>query len=182
MSSIKPGPGRPMKFSNPEQLQKKIDEYFVSCWDYARDMFGNRIKDKDESKKGKPVYIMKQVRPYTVTGLAVALDTTRETLLDYESGEYFPEDMPEATRKGLSDAIKSAKQRCHAYAEEQLFIGKQATGPIFNLKNNYGWIDQHDVTSKGQSISPQIVSEVQPRVTTETQTSEDNRPDQRSDD
>ena len=135
--------GRPLKWNTPEELQLKIDEYFDSCWDFKRDMFGGRIEDKipvgvtdnGKTKWKKNGYVMKQVKPYTVSGLAVYLGTSRETLMNYQKrDEYF-------------DAIKSAKDRVYAYVEESLFYGKP-TGAIFSLKNNYGWKDKYQQDSK----------------------------------
>lgn len=127
--------GRPLKFKSAAELQKKIDAYFESCyeerwiedkktgeWIPVRDRNGNIIKD--------------QIRPFTITGLAVALNTTRETLLDYEE------------RDEYSDTIKAAKQRIENFAEEQLFNAeaRNMTGIIFNLKNNYSrWQDKQEV-------------------------------------
>jgi hypothetical protein len=129
--------GRPLKFATPEVLQAKIDEYFRSCFDYKRDMFGNRIIDKDLLKEDPESkgYILQQVKPFTVTGLAVALDTSRDVLMDYEKnyGDEF------------SDTIKRAKQRIYEYAENSLFIGKSPSGAIFNLKNNWGWVDKQEI-------------------------------------
>jgi len=99
--------GRPLKFKSAEELQKMIDAYFANC---------------DKKKK-----------PYTITGLALALDTTRETLLDYEERDEF------------SDTIKRAKLRCQAYAEEQLFTNRNTAGVIFNMVNNYGWKNKQDI-------------------------------------
>lgn len=110
--------GRPLKFKSVEELDSKIQAYFDSC-------------DKDGT-------------PYTFTGLSLALDTTRETLLDYEEKDQY------------SDSIKKAKLRCENYAETSLFNGKNVAGVIFNLKNNYKrWKDktETDITSKGESIS-----------------------------
>lgn len=108
--------GRPRKFKSPEEMQQKIDAYFAEC---------------DEKKK-----------PYTITGLALEIDATRELLLTYEL---------EPDRQEFHDTVKKAKLRCHNYAEEFLFSGKNPAGPIFNLKNNYGWVDKHDheVAGKG---------------------------------
>lgn len=108
--------GRPLKFSSVEELEQKIEGYFESC------------EDADGYN----------IRPLTVTGLALALDTTRRTLLDYEyrDDEY-------------SHAIKRAKQRIENYAEEALFINKQTAGVIFNLKNNHGWLDKQEMTMSG---------------------------------
>lgn len=114
--------GRPLKFKTIEELQAKIDAYFAYC---------------DEHQE-----------PYIVTGLAVFLDTSRETLLDYQG------------KKDFSDAITKAKEKCHAYAEKRLFGTTQVAGAIFNLKNNYGWKDktETDVTSGGEKLQVNIVS------------------------
>lgn len=116
---------KPLKFKSVEELQEKIDNYFESCWE-----------EDDDGKR-------KQVKPYTVTGLANYLDTTRETLLDYEKRDEF------------SDTIKRAKSKCEQFAEEYLFTGKNTAGAIFNLINNYKrWENKKntDLTSKGESI------------------------------
>lgn len=147
MNETKPV-GRPLKFESPEELQEKIEEYFNSCWRQKVDMFGNPVYIKDKEGKKTDEQVMVQFRPYTISGLAVALDTTRETLMDYEEKDEF------------SDTIKRAKEMCHAYAEEQLFVGKNPTGAIFNLKNNYGWKDKSetDVTSGGKRLNVGVVS------------------------
>lgn len=119
--------GRPLKFKTVEQLQNAIDLYFISC------------EDPEDSTK--------YIRPLTITGLANALDTSRETLLDYEEKEEY------------SDTIKRAKGKIHQYVEEYLFIGKNQTGAIFNLKNNYNWKDktEQDITTGGEKITPLLV-------------------------
>jgi hypothetical protein len=105
--------GRPLRFQNVNELQTAIDGYFATRFDGA----GNVI------------------RPVTITGLALALDTTRQVLMDYQGREEF------------TDAIKRAKLRCECYAEEQLFIGRNSNGAQFALKN-YGWKDQQHVEVK----------------------------------
>lgn len=107
--------GRPLKFQNVDELKQKIDEYFEKC---------------NENK-----------RPLTISGLAVALDTSRKVLIDYENrGDEF------------SNTIKKAKSICENFTEEYLFTGKNVAGAIFNLKNNYGWQDKseidHTITAK----------------------------------
>ena len=105
--------GRPLKFKTVKELETKIVAYFAQC-------------DKDHD-------------PYTVSGLALALDTTRETLLDYQD------------RDDFSDTIKKAKLRCENFAERKLFRGSgSVAGVIFSLKNNYkGWKDTKDVHHGG---------------------------------
>lgn len=146
--------GRPLKFQSVEELQKKIDDYFYMCdphtediteWVEARDSDGKLKKDKyglnylvEVNHKVKT----KQV-PYTVTGLALALDTSRETLINYEEKEEF------------FDTIKKAKDKIQNYLELNL-NSPSPTGTIFNLKNNYNWKDktETDVTTNGESINP----------------------------
>ncbi|WP_368658667.1 terminase small subunit [Metabacillus halosaccharovorans] len=107
--------GRPLKFQSVEEMQEKIDAYFAEC-------------DKKED-------------PYTITGLALALNTSRQTLLDYQdkSDEYF-------------DTLKKAKTKCENYAEKHLFKGKNGVvGAIFNLKNNYSWVDKQEIDNKNSN-------------------------------
>ena len=160
---------KPLKFKTVEELEKGIDLYFASLYDYARDMWGNRLKDKDyrapddDSDKDNPHagFVMKKVKVATVTGLAVALDTTRETLLNYESGMYdnrvdgaepsgdshdtlTPEQQEWNDQVAkYSDTIKRAKQMILEDTEQQLFKPGRATGAIFSLKVNYEWQDKN---------------------------------------
>jgi hypothetical protein len=103
--------GRPCKFQDLDALQIIIDEYFMS-----------------RAEAGLP---------FTITGLALALDTTRETLMDIENENW-------GYDKRFSDAIKKAKLRCQAYAEDQMYLSKNPAGPIFGLKN-FGWRDKTEV-------------------------------------
>jgi len=128
--------GKPLKYKTVEQMQEKIDTYFESCWDNVpiRNKYGSVITKKDkETGEEEPIYERVQVRPYTVTGLAVALDMSREGILNYQNKrgpEYF-------------GAIKKAKDKIEQYAEEQLYILKNPAGAIFNLTNNYkSWINK----------------------------------------
>lgn len=133
--------GRPLKFKTVEELQKRIEEYFNSCWTQKVDMFGNKLYAKEKGgKKNQKKPIMIQNKPYTITGLAVSIGTSRKVLLSYEAKNRF------------SNTIKRAKEMCHAYAEESLFIGKNPSGAIFNLKNNYNWKDKTEVEHKSKII------------------------------
>ena len=112
--------GRPLKFQSIKDMQSKIDAYFESCYEV-------------DEETGKKI----QVEPFTITGLALELDTSRETLMEIETQRsgYGPE---------FVDAVKRAKLRCHNYAEKQLYLAKSPTGAIFALKN-YGWKDVQTV-------------------------------------
>ena len=112
--------GRPMKFKSPQEIEKLADEYFKMC-----------------DEKGKP---------YTITGLAIALDTDRQTLINYEAKEeYF-------------DTIKKIKLIVENYAEEKLFNGSNTAGVIFNLKNNYGWVDKQELDA---NVNGEIVVDIE---------------------
>ena len=97
--------GRPRKWNTPEELQKEIDEYFRVCAE-------NDI-------------------PLTITGLALALDTTRETLMDYQNNDEF------------SYTVKRAKLYIEN-AYEQRLIANGRAGDIFALKN-FGWKDKQEI-------------------------------------
>jgi len=145
--------GRPLKFATVGELQTKIDQYFESCWQdrLVRDNKGNVVMGND----GKPLHEKAQVKPYAITGLAVALDTTRETLLDYQNsvfGEKLIKDNEELF-KGLSDAIKRAKETIKEYAESSLYTIKNPAGAIFNLKANWGFQDTQKVDLNVKSLA-----------------------------
>ena len=92
-----------MKFQSVEELEKKIGEYFKNVESDA----------------------------WTITGLANALDTSRETLMNYEAKEqYF-------------DAIKRAKGKIEEAYEIDL-RKKGNSGTIFALKN-FGWKDKQEI-------------------------------------
>lgn len=74
----------------------------------------------------------KEGRPYTVTGLAMELGLDRRSLVNYsERDEFFP-------------TIKKAKARVERYIEEHMYSAN-VTGLIFNLKNNFGWVDRQEI-------------------------------------
>jgi hypothetical protein len=103
--------GRPNKFNSKAHISKLIDDYFTIA----------------EAKN----------RPLTISGLALALNTSRQTLLDYEDKAEF------------SDTIKRAKLKIENWTEEQLFTNKSVAGVIFNLTNNFGWQNRlRDKTEK----------------------------------
>lgn len=151
--------GRPLKFESVAELQKAIDDYFASCdphaeeiteWVEARNSDGSLHKDANGLNYLIEVTHMvktKQV-PYTITGLALALGTTRETLIDYEEGKHDGKD-EDAEDLEFSDTVKRAKIKVQNYAELALFSGAPA-GPIFNLKNNHGWKDRTEQENLGE--------------------------------
>ena len=106
---------RPKLYTNVEDMEKIIEEYFIMC---------------DEKEK-----------PYTMSGLAYALDMDRKSLLNYSKDEkFFP-------------TIKKAKLKIEQQLEENLYRLGNNSGIIFNLKNNYGWRDQVEIETNKQELS-----------------------------
>lgn len=104
--------GRPPKYKTKEEMQEKINKYFEQC---------------DECNE-----------PYTVTGLGMALDMSRQDLINYSNKDEF------------FDTIKKAKLRVENYLEKRLINDSSTTGIIFNLKNNYGWKDKQEIEHSGK--------------------------------
>ena len=125
--------GRPLLFKSAEELQIKIDKYFDSC-------YVDRI-DKDTGKE-----YTENIRPLTITGLAVALDCDRVTILDYGNKEEF------------SSTVRAAKLKIQNFAEENLFTNRNASGIIFNLKNNYGWVDKIETDNTNNNLSTDLTN------------------------
>lgn len=115
------------KYELAKEMQKRCDLYFNEC--------------------------KKEKRPLTITGLALALGfLSRQSLLNYENAENHSKTIEADERKLIVDTIKKAKLRIEQYAEENLYTGRQVAGTIFNLKNNYNWIDRQDFQHGGDVI------------------------------
>ena len=122
--------GRPLKYKNAEELQKKIDEYFDSC--YRPVIIFNKEKCINETIRDEEGNVIKeQYRPFTITGLADALDMSRQDLINYSNREEF------------FDTVTRAKRKCEIYAEERLYDRDGNKGAIFSLSNNFkNWNSQ----------------------------------------
>ena len=108
--------GRPVKYSSVDEVQGIIDEYFET------DAY---VGEGD----------LRMYAP-TMSGLAYALDLSRQGLLDYANKEEF------------YDTIKKARQRVEIALEQRL-AGQAPAGTIFNLKNNFGWKDKQELEHSG---------------------------------
>ena len=134
--SVKKKMGRPLKFKTPEELQKKIDDYFNSCFRPLIDKENKLVKDD------KNEIILVQFKPFTITGLAVSLDVDRVSLLDYSE------------RVDFSCIISRAKAKCEQYAEEMLFNRDSARGAQFVLNTSYkNWIEKREIETKNENIT-----------------------------
>lgn len=122
--------GRPRKYTEAEQMQYKINKYFESCYITKTNKDGKIAIDE----KGRVIKI--QVKPFTISGLADALDMTRQSLLNYSKEEKF------------FDTITRAKRKCEVYAEERLFDKDGCNGAKFSLANNFeNWKEKQENTN-----------------------------------
>lgn len=143
--------GRPLKFKDVASLQQKIDEYFGDCDPHIAEKQVIRMNVDGKQYVATEKVITEQ-KPYTITGLAVALDTSRKVLRDYESGMHDDPEKSESEREQFSNTITRAKVRIEQYAEQHLFTGKSPAGAMFNLKNNYGWEDRTVVDNNNREV------------------------------
>lgn len=127
--------GRPPMYKTAAEMQKLIDAYFEDCRGKML-----TIKDSDTGedkpvldKHGQPIWI--DVKPPTVTGLALALGfNSRTTLLNYQDKEEF------------MNTITRAKSRVEEYAESRLFDRDGANGAKFSLANNFkDWREKQEI-------------------------------------
>lgn len=103
---------KPFKFKTIKDLEKGIEAYFERC-----------------NEEGEPL---------TVTGLALALDTSRQTLMEYQ------------VRDGYGDIVRRAKLRIEHACELRL-IARGNGGDIFAMKN-FGWSDKQEIEHSGDSL------------------------------
>lgn len=126
--------GRPPLYTNADEVQNIIDEYFTYC--------DNRIQQVYSAKADGVIEVMNPA-PYTMSGLAVALGMDRRSLLNYSKKEqFFP-------------TIKEARDKVEADIEERMNDKQTFTpGLIFNAKNNFGWVDAQRVDARVEQVTP----------------------------
>ena len=131
--------GKPLKYKTPELMQERIDWYFEA-------VKGNNDPEAPRADLTENPLFMVFWNDVTdlfssVTGLCLALDISRQTLINYEvKPEYL-------------DTIKRAKLRVENVLEQRLFHNNP-TGCIFNLKNNFGWVDKTENKVTGDELEP----------------------------
>lgn len=118
--------GNRPKYTNPDDMQALIHLYFEDC-------------KKNRVGKANPESVTEDYHP-TVSGLALVLDLSRTTLINYEGKEEF------------KDTVSEAKARIESYNEQALY--QNVSGVIFNLKNNFGWKDKSEVENSGPGGGP----------------------------
>ena len=112
------GAGQPPKYKTPEDLQKKIDEYFDGGMDTIPVVVGRGATKK-----------VIQLPVPTITGLVLFCGfADRQSFYDYEKRDKF------------SCTIKNARTRIEKQYEQMIYSSPNPAGAIFALKN-FGWTD-----------------------------------------
>ncbi len=114
---------KPLKFKTAQELQDKINAYFEEC----------KLKEI----------------PLSITGLALALDTNRQTLINYQN------------KDGYENIIDRAKLMIENAYEIRL-INNGRSGDIFALKN-FGWTDRQEIDNNikvGKSSIDELISSI----------------------
>lgn len=122
-------------FSSPQHLQNAINEYFESCYGPAFDKYGQLVYDKDGE------LVKTQVRPPTLSGLALYLHIPTSVLKSYQHGNMdgiIDENHPD--RLTYAQVIMEARQRVEAYAEGRLYDREGQFGAHFVLDTAFGWV------------------------------------------
>lgn len=114
---------KPLKFKTAQELQDKINAYFEEC-------------------------TLKEI-PLSITGLALALDTNRQTLINYQN------------KDGYENIVDRAKLMIENAYEIRL-INNGRSGDIFALKN-FGWTDRQEIDNNikvGKSSIDELISSI----------------------
>lgn len=139
---LNPSKGGTKKFMSPEHLQCMVNEYFESCNGPLIDKWGQLVYDK----VGNLVKV--QVKPYTLSGLALYLGVSTQTLKKYREGlvDDFLDELYAETDDRLTFAkvVMNAKQTIEAYAEGRLYDKDGQRGAQFVLDCCYNWVSHKE--------------------------------------
>lgn len=152
---MNPTKGQKRRFVSPQHLQSMIDEYFESCNGPLIDRYGNLVYDKD----GK--LVKTQVEPWTVSGLALYLGISTNTLKKYRQGriDTLLDEMRVDTDDVMtfSQVVLRARQRIEGYAEKRLYDRDGSQGARFVLDNAFGWVARKEQTEIDRMIQEGVI-------------------------
>lgn len=134
MEEEKHAGGRPAKWEDPLEFEKKAEEYFT--W-IEGDFTIEEIKPEDGGKPFDQKIYTRYPEPPTLTGLCLFMGfESRQSFHDY------------AEKAEFSYACKKARMKVENNYEKNLITAKNPTGSIFALKN-LGWKDKQEVEQSG---------------------------------
>lgn len=153
--ALNPAKGQSRRFVSPEHLQCMVNEYFESCNGPMLDRYGNLVYDKEGH------LVKTQVQPWTVSGLALYLGISTNTLKKYRQGmiDDILDEMRADTDDGLtfSRVVLQAKQKIESYAEKRLYDRDGQQGARFVLDNAYGWVTRKEQADIDKAIQDGII-------------------------
>ena len=139
---INPTKGQKRRFVSPEHLQCMVNEYFESCNGPLLDRYGNLVYDKNGN------LVKTQVEPWTVSGLALYLGISTNTLKQYKLGriDTLLDEMRVDTDDYItfSSVVLKAKQKIESYAERRLYDRDGQMGARFVLDNAFQWVSRKE--------------------------------------
>lgn len=152
---LNPSTGQKKRFVSPEHLQCLVNEYFESCNGPLLDRYGNLVYDKDGQ------LVKTQVRPWTVSGLALYLGVTTVALKQYRLGriDTFLDEMRAQTDDVLtfSRVLIEAKQKIESYAEQRLYDRDGSQGARFVLDNAFNWVSRKEQAEIDKMVQESIL-------------------------
>ena len=135
---------RKRKYTTSTALGKAVNAYFDSVSHTEYVTVGDSINPR-RVRSDSGTYITKReffVSP-SISALCLYLGISRQTWSEYSDPKKNPE---------FAEVCEYAKLIIAVYLEEQLNTRRKGVqGIIFNLKNNYGWIDKADASVPEQS-------------------------------
>ena len=137
------GVGQPMKYTTVQELEEWIDMYFLECKQNRN--IERKLKDPKNTTDYETLVALKEydhtedAHP-TVSGLALYLDMSRTSLINYEGKEEYV------------STIERAKNKVESYLEQKTYSPCN-NGVQFNLKNNFYWKDKSEVAHTGLTVN-----------------------------
>ena len=130
------------KFKSVEELENALEEYFQKCDNNTENVY-DKVK--------QTIVSVNKPKPYTIEGVCIVLNCSRQTLLNYEKEEGY---------EAYFDTIKRAKLKILQNKVERGLMGDAPPAfAIFDLCNNSDYVNSQNVdhTSKGDKafiVSP----------------------------
>ena len=124
-------------WKSPQQLQQLVNSYFESC-------FGPCINPQTKkpylNKDGSLARF--QIKPFTVSGLALYCHISSELVRGYSEGKIdslgYPTD-EDYVGPTYSEIMSEARRRIETYAEERLYDKEGSFGGKYVLDSAFGW-------------------------------------------
>lgn len=152
---MNPTKGQKKRFMSPQHLQCMVNEYFESCNGPLLDRYGNLVYDKDGN------LVKTQVKPWTVSGLALYLGVSTNTLKQYKLGriDSLLDEMRADTDDYMtfSSVVLNAKQKIESYAEQRLYDRDGQQGARFVLDNAFNWVSRKEQAEIDKMIQEGIL-------------------------